>query len=78
MVARDGEHRLPERAEKQGRPLVLFAAPTMGEVAGGDDDVRHDLFDKCGEGLLDLAILTCTRVKIGYMEDPCRHNRMRL
>ena len=57
---------------------MLVAAPAMGEVAGGDNDVRRDPFDQRCEGVLDFAILACTRVKIGYMEDPCRHNRMRL
>jgi hypothetical protein len=28
--------------------------------------------------VLDLQILTCTRMEIGYMEEACRHDRMRL
>jgi hypothetical protein len=50
----------------------------MGQVARGDDDVRVDPLDEGRQGALDLPVFTCTRVKIGYMEDPRRHDRMRL
>ena len=69
---------VPNERRNTARPLVLLAAPAIREVAGGDDDVRRDPVDQRGEGVLDLVILTCTRVKIGYMEDPRRHDRMRL
>jgi hypothetical protein len=30
------------------------------------------------ERLSDLRLLVCTRMEIGYMEEACRHDRMRL
>jgi hypothetical protein len=58
--------------------LVLLASSPVGEISRGDDQFRADPPDEGGEGLLDLKILVCTRVKIGYMEEACRHDRMRL
>jgi hypothetical protein len=57
---------------------VLLAGAPVGEIARGDDQLWADPADEGGQGLLDLQILTCTRVKIGYMEEACRHDRMRL
>jgi hypothetical protein len=58
--------------------LVLLTGSAVGEIARRDDQFRADPADEGGEGLLDLRILVCTRVKIGYMEEACRHDRMRL
>jgi hypothetical protein len=58
--------------------LVLVSAAAVREVAGGHDQLGADPPDEGGEGLLDLRILVCTRVEIGYMEEACRHDRMRL
>ena len=73
-----GEHRRPERTEEPGGPLVLLAAPAVGQVARGDDQLGLEPFDERGEGLLDRRILRCTRVQVGYMEEAPRHDRMRL
>ena len=58
--------------------FVLLAGSPMGEVARGDDQFRADPADEGAQRLLDLQILVCTRVEIGYMEEACRHDRMRL
>ena len=58
--------------------LVLLSGSAVGEIARGDDQFRPDPPDEGGQRLLDLQILTCTRMKIGYMEEACRHDRMRL
>jgi hypothetical protein len=58
--------------------LVLLAGAAVGEIARGDDQFRADPADEGGQRPLDLQILTCTRMEIGYMEEACRHDRMRL
>jgi hypothetical protein len=78
VVSRHREHRDPERPEEPGGVLVLVAASAVREIAGGDDELGPDPLDEGGERLLDLGILACTRVEIGYMEEACRHDRMRL
>ena len=59
-----GEHRRSEGAEESGGMLVLLAAYPVGEVARGDDQFRKDTPNEGGQSLLDLQILTCTRMKI--------------
>ena len=78
VIPRHCKQRCLEGAEKPGGVLVLLAGAPVGEIARGDDQLRADPTDEGGQGLLDLKILTCTRVKIGYMEEACRHDRMRL
>ena len=68
----------PKRAEEPRRVLVLLAPAAIREVAGGDDERRLDPAHESGQRRLDLGILVCTRMKIGYMEEACRHDRMRL
>ena len=78
MVSGHGEHRGAERAEEARRVLVLLAPAAIREIAGRDDERRLDPAHERGERRLDLWSLVCTRVKIGYMEEACRHDRMRL
>jgi hypothetical protein len=78
MVPRHGEHRRLEGAQEPGGVLVLLAGSPVREIARGDDQFRADPPNEGGQGLLDFQILTCTRVEIGYMEEACRHDRMRL
>ena len=78
MVPRHCEHRRPERAQEPGRVLVLLAGSAVREIARGDDQFGADSPDEGAQRLLDLQILTCTRMEIGYMEEACRHDRMRL
>ena len=59
-------------------PFVLVPAPPVGEVARGDDQLGVHPAEQAAQRRLDLRILTCTRVEIGYMEDARRHDRMRL
>jgi hypothetical protein len=78
MISRHGEHRYLEGTKEPGRVLVLFAGSPVGEIARSDDQLWADPPDEGGQRLLDLQILTCTRMEIGYMEEACRHDRMRL
>jgi len=78
VVAGDGEHVRPERTEDLRCALVLVAPTAICEVAGGDDHIWSDTVDERRERALDLRILTCTDVEIGYMEEAPRHDRMRL
>jgi hypothetical protein len=57
---------------------VLLAAAAIGEIAGGDDQLRADPLYEPRQSPLDLRRLTCTRVEIGYMKEARGHNRMRL
>jgi hypothetical protein len=57
---------------------VLLAAAPVGEIAGGDDQLRLEPLDQRGQGVLDRGVLRCTRVQVGYMEEAPRHDRMRL
>jgi hypothetical protein len=72
------EHRRPERPEKARRALVLVATSAVREVPGRDDQLRPDMVDQRGESALDIRVLACTRVEIGYMQEAPRHDRMRL
>jgi hypothetical protein len=78
MISGHGEHRSLEGTKEPGGVLVLLAGSPVGEIARGDDQVWADPPDEGGQRLLDLQILTCTRMEIGYMEEACRHDRMRL
>ena len=78
VVSRNGEHGHAEGTEEPRRLLVLPAPPSVREVAGGDDHLRpHPAYER-GQRLLDVRRLLCTRMEIGYMEEACRHDRMRL
>ena len=68
----------PSERRKPGRVLVLLAPAPVRQVAGRDDERRPDSPYQRGERRLDLGSLACTRVEIGYMEEACRHDRMRL
>jgi hypothetical protein len=50
----------------------------VGEIAGRDDQLGVDPADEAAQRRLDLGILVCTRMKIGYVEDAGGHDRMRL
>jgi hypothetical protein len=78
VIAGDGEHGRSERTKEPRRSFVLVAPPAICEVAGGDDHIWADTVDERSECVLHLRILACTDVEIGYMEEACRHNRMRL
>jgi hypothetical protein len=58
--------------------LVLVTAAAMRQIPRSDDQVGVDPADQDFQSGLDLRVLACTRVKIGYMEDASRHDRMRL
>jgi hypothetical protein len=57
---------------------VLSAPAAVGQVAGGDDELGSEPLHERRQGRHDLRILVCTRVKIGYVEEAHRHDRMRL
>jgi hypothetical protein len=58
--------------------LVLVAPAPVREVARRDYECRVDSPYEGGERRFDLRSLVCTRMEIGYMEEACRHDRMRL
>jgi len=60
------------------RMLVLRATAPVGQIARRDDQLRGNSADQPGEGRFDFRVLTCTRVKIGDMQDVYAHSRMRL
>jgi len=62
MISRHGEHRYLEGTKEPGRVLVLFAGSPVGEIARSDDQLWADPPDEGGQRLLDLQILTCTRI----------------
>src|SRR5207244_5269655 len=78
VVAGDGEHRGAERGEETGGAFVLLPPAAVGQIARGDDELGAELPHEAREGRLDLPILACTRVKIGYVQEAYRHDRMRL
>jgi hypothetical protein len=78
VIPGDREHRSAQRTQEMGGPLVLLAAPPVGQVARRDDQLGRHPFDEGGQGVLDRRILRCTRVQVGYMEEAPRHDRMRL
>ena len=78
MVTGHREHRRPERAQQLGGALELLGTPAMREIAGGDDELGLDALDQPRDRLLDLPLLVCTHMQVGYMEEPGVHNRTRL
>src|SRR5207248_564913 len=58
--------------------LVPLPSPAVGQIARGDDELGAEPPHEAREGRLDLPILACTRVKIGYVQEAYRHDRMRL
>ena len=78
VVAGHGEHRRPERAQQVRRALELLSAPAMREIAGRDDQLRLEPFHEPRQRVLYFPLLMCTRVEVGYMEEPRVHNRTRL
>ena len=59
-------------------PFVLVTSAPVRKVTGGNDQLGLHLLDEPGQRGFDPALLTCTRVEIGKMEDACKHERMRL
>ena len=78
VVARHCEHRRAERAQQVRRALELLSAPAMGQIAGRDHQLRLEPFHEPRQRVLYSCLLMCTRVEIGYMEEPRVHNRTRL
>jgi hypothetical protein len=78
VISGHGEHGWPERAQQLRRPLELRAAATVRKIAGGDDELRLQPLREPRKSALDLTLLMCTRVEVGYMEEPRVHNRTRL
>jgi hypothetical protein len=78
VVPRNGEHGRAEGAEELRRKPVLLGAPSVRQIARGDDQFGLHRLDERRQGTGDFGILACTPVKIGYMEEACRHDRMRL
>jgi hypothetical protein len=78
VVSRHREHRRTERAQQVRRALELLSAPAMGEIAGSDDEPGLEPFHEPCQRVLYFCLLMCTRVEIGYMEEPRVHNRTRL
>jgi hypothetical protein len=78
VVAGHREHRRAERVEEAVGPLVLVSAPAVGEVAGGDDQLRAEARGESSQCLLYRVLIARTRVEVGNMQDACSHERMRL
>ena len=70
--------RQPEPAEEVGRPLVLAAQPTVGEIAARDHELRPRLLDQPAERFDRLRPVVPAEVQVGDVENTCRHGRMRL
>jgi hypothetical protein len=78
VVPRDREQGQAEAAEEARRPLVLVAAPAVGQVAARHDQLGARPLDQARERALDLRILACAGVQVGQVEDPRRHRVSRL
>jgi hypothetical protein len=78
MVARHGEHRRTEREQETVGPLVLLTAAAIRQITRCDDQLGASPHDQLGQRSLDLQVLSCTRVKIGNMQDVYAHGRKRL
>jgi hypothetical protein len=78
VVARHREHRRPERAKQVRGALELLSAPTVCEVARGDDELGLQPLYELRERLFHVPLLVCARVQVGNMEEPHVHNRTRL
>jgi hypothetical protein len=78
VVPGDHEERPAESPQERGRPLVLDAAPAVGEVAGGDDQVRLDPLDQGPETALDPGFLHASHVQVGDVEEAYWQRRSRL
>jgi hypothetical protein len=78
VVAGDCEHPRAERAQQVRRALEFLSAPAVGQIAGGDNQLRLEPFHEPRQRVLYFSFLMCTRVEIRYMEEPRVHNRTRL
>ena len=78
VVAGHGEHRRPERAQQLRGALELLPAAAVREIAGRDHELGLEPLHEPRQRLLDLPLRMCTRVQVGYMEEPRGHNRTRL
>ncbi len=50
----------------------------MGQIAGCDNQPGLEPFHEPRQRVLYFYLLVCTRMEIGYMEEPRVHNRTRL
>ena len=50
----------------------------MREIAGSHDELRFQPLHEPRQRLLYFRLPMCTRVQVGYMEEPRFHNRTRL
>jgi len=78
VIAGHGEYRRPERAQQLCGSLELLPAPAMREIAGSHDELRFQPLHEPRQRLLNFRLPMCTRVQVGYMEEPRFHNRTRL
>jgi hypothetical protein len=78
VVAGHGEHPRTERAEEFRCPLKLGTAATVREIAGSHDELWLQPLGEPRESTLDVRLLVCAHMQVGYMEEPRVHNRTRL
>ena len=78
VIAGHGEHRRPERAQQLRGAFELLPAPAVREIAGSYDELGLHPLHEPRQRLLYFGLRMCTRVQVGYMEEPRVHNRTRL
>ena len=60
-----------EAAQERGRPLVLLAAPAVGEIAAGDDQLRPQPLDQRARARASTSgLLAGADVQVGDVENP--------
>ena len=69
MVAGHGEHGRPKRSQQLRRPLELRGAATMGEIPGGDHELRLQPLDQPQQRPLHFRLVMCTHVQIPAMAE---------
>src|SRR5262249_32939817 len=78
VIARDREHRRPERTQKPRRANELVLAPAVTEVAARDHELRLETLDQNRCAAHDRVCVTCSEVQAGKMQNACKHGRSRL
>ena len=78
MVAGDREHGPVQASEEPRGPGELSLAAAVTQVAAGDHELRLKPLDQDRRAVLDGSVVPRSVMKIGQVQNACKHGRGRL
>jgi hypothetical protein len=78
VIAWNGYDGSAQGAQEGARPLVLVAAPAVGEIAGRDDQLGPQSLDQRGQRRARIRALVGADMQVGDVKNPRWHGRTTL